>query len=122
MENLVKRVYFHLLKPNMNKKITSLLVLGCLALTPASSFAQAKTQTARKLKVKTTKTVEIRYQLHLPKGYDAKAGKKDDKEMGWFSKKGDGGPPPEAQEVQELGSSLRIPLSRLQDFRARTFP
>ena len=60
----------------MNKHIPSLLLLGCLALTPALSSAQTKTQTAHKLKVVVSDKVEIRYQLHLPKGYDAKAGKK----------------------------------------------
>jgi len=61
---------------NMNKTIPCLLLLGLLASTPANSSAQTKTQTPHTLNAKITKTVEIRYQLHLPEGYDSKAGKK----------------------------------------------
>ena len=60
----------------MHESILTLLLLVCVALGPASSFAQTETQTAHTLKAKVSERFEIRYQLHLPEDYDAKAGKK----------------------------------------------
>jgi predicted peptidase len=60
----------------IHNRAPSLLLLACSTLATTLSLAETKTQTAHTFKAKVNERFEIHYQLHLPEGYDAKAGKK----------------------------------------------